>query len=119
MHLPLPLLGQNKEAKKTQKTKMLQSSERDCAQKWDPKSTDYYDHISRLERMTSVLPGVPRYPDLHFVFNNKSPFEQRRQEHETNHIPESRKKVVQFVEQEKTAAGDFQSALKSKRIWII
>lgn len=98
---------------------MLRSSECDSEQKWDTKSIDYYDHVSRLERMTSILPGVPRYPDLHFVFNNKSPFEQRRQEYETNHMPESRKKVVQFVEQEKTAAGDFQSALKSKRIWSI
>ncbi|EEF51919.1 conserved hypothetical protein [Ricinus communis] len=39
---------------------------------WDTTSTDYHVHVSTMERMPSILPDVPRYPNVHRAFNNKT-----------------------------------------------
>ncbi|WCJ35053.1 hypothetical protein M5689_016322 [Euphorbia peplus] len=38
---------------------------------WETTSHDYNLHISRIEKMTSFLPDVPRYLVLHRFFNNR------------------------------------------------
>ncbi|PKI65374.1 hypothetical protein CRG98_014256 [Punica granatum] len=43
----------------------------------DNTSRDYLEHISRIEKTTSVLTGVPHYPNVHRAFNGGVASEER------------------------------------------
>lgn len=61
---------------------------------WDKTSPDYHAHVSRIERMPSVVPDVPRqpkYPNVHRAFkNNYTPREEEQPPKSNN---SSQKKV--------------------------
>ncbi|KAF5743727.1 hypothetical protein HS088_TW08G00314 [Tripterygium wilfordii] len=63
---------------------------------WDTTSDDYLAHISRIERMPSVITDVPQYPNVHKVFNNKLTYEEEPPRKE--HSPKDHKKKVQVIE---------------------
>ncbi|XP_015578861.1 uncharacterized protein LOC8278283 [Ricinus communis] len=72
---------------------------------WDTTSTDYHVHVSTMERMPSILPDVPRYPNVHRAFNNKTihedEFEVTHQEsmQKQRQPPTTHGKKVHLVEQ--------------------
>lgn len=61
---------------------------------WDTTSQDYHAHLSMLTRTPSALPDVPQYPNVHKVFNNRSP-----QEESQKQKPNKASKKVQVTEQ--------------------
>ncbi|XWS47645.1 hypothetical protein CRYUN_Cryun13aG0001900 [Craigia yunnanensis] len=71
---------------------------------WDTTSQDYHAHLSRMERMPTIIPGAPQYPNVHKAFNNKYTFEEevefQEEQNRKQHSPKSQKKVqvVEHVE---------------------
>ncbi|GLT53786.1 hypothetical protein SLA2020_270350 [Shorea laevis] len=44
---------------------------------WDTNSSyDYHSHIHRMERVPTMLPEIPQYPNVHKAFNNKVSYEE-------------------------------------------
>ncbi|KAE8695005.1 putative Mediator of RNA polymerase II transcription subunit 13 [Hibiscus syriacus] len=41
---------------------------------WDTTSQDYQAHLSRMERLPTIIPGASQYPNVHRAFNNKVEF---------------------------------------------
>ncbi|GMJ13638.1 hypothetical protein HRI_005033000 [Hibiscus trionum] len=39
---------------------------------WDTTSQDYQAHLSRMERLPTIIPGASQYPNVHRAFNNKA-----------------------------------------------
>ena len=79
---------------------------------WQGRNTtsgDYYDYISKLSRMPSVIHGAPQYPPVHKAFNNKGTQEEeategRQDNANRKNSGRSSKKVqvtdqVQFIDQ--------------------
>ncbi|WCJ36139.1 hypothetical protein M5689_017355 [Euphorbia peplus] len=64
---------------------------------WETTSHDYNLHISRIEKMTSFLPDVPRYPVLHRLFNNRIVSEE--QPKKKNKSPSKSTKKVHILDQ--------------------
>ncbi|KAL7204570.1 hypothetical protein ACSBR2_017612 [Camellia fascicularis] len=71
---------------------------------WDDTSNDYHSHVSRMERMPSVLTDVPHYPNVHRIFNNTTTVYEEEDgsghNQKKHHEPQVRAKKVQFVEHE-------------------
>ncbi|KAJ0105181.1 hypothetical protein Patl1_18136 [Pistacia atlantica] len=66
---------------------------------WDTTSPDYHAHISRIEKMPSVLtdvPQYPQYPNVHKAFKNNYPSgeeEQQQPPKSKKSSPKANKKV--------------------------
>ncbi|KAK1359652.1 hypothetical protein POM88_044126 [Heracleum sosnowskyi] len=39
---------------------------------WNTTSQGYHDHLLRIERMPSVVPDLPRYPNIYMMLNNNN-----------------------------------------------
>ncbi|XAR67973.1 hypothetical protein NMG60_11002937 [Bertholletia excelsa] len=68
-------LGQITKSPKATQEKMSRSSENYYSGRrpgWDTTSDDYHSHLTRMVRMPSVIPDMPRYPNFHARFNKSS-----------------------------------------------
>lgn len=87
---------------------------------WNTTTDEYYTHVSRMERMPSDVTGVPHYPNVHTIFNNRVTYEEEQgnptQKHQKHHDPEDHKKV-RFAEQEKTITDQVDNK-KGKHVVI-
>lgn len=75
---------------------------------WDTTSYDYHSHVSRMERMPSVLTDVPHYPNIHMIFNTRPKVAAYEEENGNGNQQQQRQqeppateahKKVKFVEQ--------------------
>ncbi|KAL4279390.1 hypothetical protein GQ457_03G015490 [Hibiscus cannabinus] len=57
---------------------------------WDTTSQDYQAHLSRMERLPTMIPGAPQYPNVHRAFNNRAAFPEQD---EQSSSAKSQKKV--------------------------
>ncbi|CAK9137544.1 unnamed protein product [Ilex paraguariensis] len=69
---------------------------------WGTTSYEYHPPVPQIQRMPTLLPGVPQYPDVYMLFNNKVTY---GEEQNQKKVPKSQKKVS-FVEPEKTTEID-------------
>ncbi|KAK9278190.1 hypothetical protein L1049_027750 [Liquidambar formosana] len=67
----------------------------------DTTSHDYLAHVSRMERMVSVHPDLPHYPNVHTIFNNRFSHEEVQESQNEPQNQEVHEKV-EVVEQERT-----------------
>ncbi|KAE8655246.1 putative Mediator of RNA polymerase II transcription subunit 13 [Hibiscus syriacus] len=44
---------------------------------WDTTSQDYQAHLSRMERLPTIIPGASQYPNVHRAFNSKVEFSEQ------------------------------------------
>ncbi|KDP31027.1 hypothetical protein JCGZ_11403 [Jatropha curcas] len=75
---------------------------------WETTSHDYHVHVAKIERMPSVLADVPRYPNVHRVFNNKVVRDEEPEMIVQERVdkPTKPNKKVQLVEQEQMIVQD-------------
>lgn len=77
---------------------------------WNPTSPEYVEHITRMQRMPTVITDVPHFPDVHSALQNKVIYEEEQDDHHQQvkhhkHQNPEAKKTVHFAEQEKTTKG--------------
>ncbi|KAM7280823.1 hypothetical protein ACFE04_007957 [Oxalis oulophora] len=61
---------------------------------WGAPSNDYHSHLTRIEKMPSVIADAPKYPNVYKAFNNGSAHQQEAPNHH-NHIGDHHQTPIQ------------------------
>ncbi|KAL2515623.1 uncharacterized protein Fot_29594 [Forsythia ovata] len=68
-------------------------------------ASDYLEYITRMQRMPTMIPDIPHYPNVHEVLNNNATYVEKHENHHKNVSP-GMHKSFHFVEHEENTEID-------------